>query len=75
MNTKDFIPGDKIKIKNSITCTIMEVKGGWLNCCWMFHNKGRFLGEPDREMQLNSFRAKDVEHIVERNGITCLREG
>jgi len=65
MKTSDFKVGDKIKIKNSITCTIMEItKNGWLKCCWMFYNNGKFLDIPYREMQINSFRASDVQEII-----------
>ena len=67
MKTTDFNSGDKIKIKNSIECTIMEItKNGWLNCCWLFINKKRILGLSDREMEINSFRASDVEYIIKK---------
>ena len=65
MKTKDFKVGDKIKIKNSIECTIMEITpNGWLKCCWMFHNDGRLLGVPKTEMQIDCFRASHVEKII-----------
>jgi len=65
MITKDFKIGDKIKIRNSIECRIMEItKNGWIKCCWMFHNKSKFLDEPAQEMQINSFRASDVERKI-----------
>ena len=67
MKTKDFKVGDKIKIRNSIECRIMEItSNGWLKCCWMFHNRDRMFGEPKREMQIDSFRAAHVEKIIER---------
>ncbi len=67
MKSKDLKIGDRVKIRNSIECTVLEItKNGWIKCCWMFHNNGRFLGMSKTEMQFNSFRASDIEKIIRR---------
>ncbi len=67
MKTKDFKVGDKVKIRNSITGTIMEITGnGWIKVVWVFHNRGRLLGVPETEINIDGFRASDIESIIER---------
>jgi hypothetical protein len=70
MNAKDLEVGDEVKIKNSITGNIIKItKNGWFKVAWMFVNDGTFTGTPDREMQINGFRAKDVECVLSKKGV------
>lgn len=65
VKTKELKVGDRVKIRNSISGTIIEItKNGWIKVVWTFHNDGKFVGMPKRETMIDGFRAADVECIL-----------
>lgn len=65
MKTRDLRVGDRVKIRNSISGTIIEItRNGWIKVVWTFHNKGKFLDAPDTETMIDGFRARDVETLI-----------
>ena len=66
METKDIKVGDKVQIRGSIRCTVMEItSNGWVKCCWLFRDVNNKFGLSFPEMQINSFRASQIDKIIE----------
>jgi len=65
METRDLKVGDRVRVKNSITGTITEItENGWIKVSWLFVNDGKLIGFPEREMQIDGFRASQIECII-----------
>jgi len=65
MKAKDLKVGDRVRVRNSITGTIIEITGnGWIKVAWLFVNRGGLIGFPEREMQIDGFRASAIEEVI-----------
>jgi len=66
MKTKDLKIGDKIRVKNSISGTVIEITdNGWVKVVWNFINDGKLLNRIDfpSSTEISGFRAKNMELI------------
>lgn len=65
MKTKDLKVGDRVKVTNSISGRIIKITAnGWVHVCWRFVNDGSLITQPETSVEIDGFRAKDIEAVL-----------